>query len=118
MGTKVKTRQPKVRTRPQARRTRGTVPNIPTLPDPPEKKKRNPRRYIPASAPTVCPDCGHNTRMTDGRHVDPVRQTILEYRDCVKCSAKLAAGRPMTQREKETLCDRAQAIGEYNDAKG
>lgn len=77
--------------------------------------EQKPRRYIAASMPTVCPDCGHNTRMDDGRHVDPVRQRILEYRTCVKCGAALAAGRPMTEREAEKLCSRAQAIKEYED---
>lgn len=51
--------------------------------------------------------------MADGRHVDPVRQRILEYRTCVKCAAKLAAGRPMTEREREQLCTRAEAVAEY-----
>lgn len=75
--------------------------------------QRKHRRYIPASVPTVCPDCGHNTRMDDGRHTDPVRQKILEYRTCVKCGALLAAGRDMTEREKEILCTRREAIEEY-----
>lgn len=74
---------------------------------------RRPRRYIPANMPTVCPECGHSTRMDDGRHVDPVRRRILEYRTCAKCGAKLAAGRPMTAREVEMLCSRAQAVEEY-----
>lgn len=79
---------------------------------------RNPRRYISASMPTVCPECGHNTRMDDGRHVDPVRRKILEYRTCVKCGAALAAGRQMTEREAEKLCSRAQAIKEYEELEG
>jgi len=109
MGTRVKTRQPKVKTRQPKIKQREDYESTPP-------QKRKPRRYIPASAPTVCPDCGHNTRMTDGRHVDPVRKTVLEYRDCVKCDAKLAAGRPMTPREEETFCDRAQAVAEYQKA--
>lgn len=72
-----------------------------------------PRRYIAASMPCVCPTCGHNTRMSDGRHVDPVRARILEYRTCVKCGALLAAGRPMTEVEKQKLCTRADAVAEY-----
>jgi len=84
----------------------------PTTRDP-QIETRKPRRYIPASMPCVCPDCGHNTRMDDGRHVDPVRGVILEYRTCAKCGAKLAAGRPMTDREREKLCSRAQAVAEY-----
>lgn len=74
---------------------------------------RKPRRYIAASGPTVCPTCGHNTRMDDGRHVDPVRQTVLEYRTCTKCKALLAAGRPMTRTEAEKFCSRADAVAEY-----
>lgn len=77
---------------------------------------RNPRRYIPANMPTVCPTCKANTRQDDGRHVDPVRQTVLEYRTCIKCGAKLAAGRPMTLSEKERLCSRADAVQEYEKA--
>lgn len=77
-----------------------------------------PRRYIAASMPVVCPDCGHNTRMDDGRHVDPVRRRILEYRTCVKCGALLAAGRVMTEREAEKLCTRAQAVKEYEETEG
>lgn len=71
------------------------------------------RRYIPASMPTVCPDCGGSTRMDDGRHIDPLHATILEYRTCAKCGAKLAAGRTMTDCEKDRLCNRAEAIAEY-----
>jgi len=72
-----------------------------------------PRRYIPASAPVVCPVCKGNTRMDDGRHVDPVRGRILEYRTCAHCGAKLAAGREMTEREKALLCSRKEAVEEY-----
>ena len=82
----------------------------------PQPQRRLPRRYIPANMPTVCPTCQHNTRMDDGRHVDPVRQTVLEYRTCVKCGEKLAAGRPMTETEKAKLCGRAEAVAEYEDA--
>ena len=75
--------------------------------------QRKPRRYIPANMPTVCPDCGHNTRMDDGRHIDPVRHTVLEYRTCAHCNARLAAGRPMTLSEVAKLCTRADAVAEY-----
>jgi hypothetical protein len=78
-----------------------------------DPKLRKPRRYIPAPMPLVCPDCGHSTRMDDGRHVDPVRRKILEYRTCAWCGAKLAAGRDMTAVEVERLCDRAEAVAEY-----
>ena len=40
-----------------------------TVARPEPSAPREPRRYIPASAPTVCPECGGNTRMDDGRHV-------------------------------------------------
>lgn len=100
---------------PQKLTTRGTVPDIPTKSNPPTKQERKPRRYIPASAPTVCPDCGHSTRMSGGRHTDPVRKTILEYRTCSKCGELLAAGRPMTKREAESLCSRAEAVKEYEE---
>ena len=93
--TRIKTRDPKPRSRD---------------PKPEQPQERRPRRYIPAAMPIECPDCGHSTRMDDGRHVDPVRKTILEYRTCKKCTAKLAAGRPMTLREVEKFCGRAEAI--------
>lgn len=51
--------------------------------------------------------------MSDGRHVDPVRGTILEYRTCIKCKAELAATREMTLSEKQKLCTRAEAVREY-----
>ena len=105
-----------------AKRFGFTKPNIKTNKPPvktntPKPKERKPRRFIPASMPTVCPECGHNTRMTDGRHTDPVHRTILEYRDCVKCEAKLAAGRPMTEREVEKFCGRSEAVAEYEASK-
>jgi hypothetical protein len=77
------------------------------------KRTYKPRRYIPASVPVVCPECGGGTRMDDGRHVDPVRKRILEYRTCAKCGANLAAGRAMLPHEIEKLCTRAQAVSEY-----
>lgn len=79
-------------------------------------KERRHRRYISASMPTVCPDCGGNTRQDDGRHVDPVRFTILEYRTCAHCGAKLAAGRDMTEHEKKSLCTRLEAVKEYEES--
>ncbi len=87
-------------------------------PIPAQRKPQKPRRYIPASGPTVCPDCGNNTRMDDGRHVDPVRQRILEYRTCVGCNAKLAAGRLMTPVEVAKLCTRVEAVKEYEETDG
>lgn len=54
--------------------------------------------------------------MDGGRHVDPVRKTILEYRNCIKCKAPLAAGRKMTPREAEQLCTHAEAVREYQSA--
>lgn len=84
----------------------------PVVEERPCQQRKN-RRYIPASMPTLCPECGHNTRMDDGRHVDPVRCTILEYRTCSGCGAKLAAGRPMTDCEKRHLCSRVEAVKEY-----
>ena len=102
MPRKYKTRDPKPKNR---------DPQMETQP-----KTRKPRRYIPASDPTVCPTCGHSTRMADGRHVDPVRKTILEYRTCSKCGAKLAAGRNMTPREVERLCDHSEGVDEYQNS--
>ena len=105
MAQKYKTRKPIIKTRE-------------SKPDQePQKQERKPRRYIPASAPTVCPDCGHSTRMSDGRRVDRVNKKILEYRTCSKCGVKLAAGRNMTEREQETLCDRADAVKEYESTR-
>ena len=103
----------KYRTRDPQVTNRDPVPSTPTPTPCPPKQERKPRRYISAAMPTVCPDCGHNTRMDDGRHVDPVRQKILEYRTCAKCNAKLAAGRDMTPAEKARLCSRAEAVAEY-----
>jgi hypothetical protein len=74
---------------------------------------RKPRHYIPANMPTVCPKCGHGTRMDDGRHIDPVRRRVLEYRTCAWCGAKLAAGRDMTKDEEKKYCTRAEAVREY-----
>jgi hypothetical protein len=93
---KYKTRDPQVTTR-----------------DPKPQNVAVRRFYIEASMPTVCPKCGHNTRMDDGRHVDPVRRRILEYRRCAKCNAPLAAGRAMTAREAEKYCTHAEAVAEY-----
>ena len=84
---------------------------VPVNRDP--QPQRIPRRYIPASMPCVCPECGHSTRMADGRHVDPVRKTILEYRTCTWCGVKVAAGRAMTAVEVDQLCSRVDAIREY-----
>ena len=80
---------------------------------------RKPRRYIPASAPTVCPDCGGNTRQASGRRPYPVRKTILEYRTCAHCGMKLAAERPMTAVEATRFCDGWEdAIAEYEADRG
>jgi hypothetical protein len=56
--------------------------------------------------------------MDDGRHVDPVRRRILEYRTCVGCNAKLAAGRLMTPVEVVKLCTRVEAVKEYEETDG
>lgn len=96
---RIKTREPGVTTR---------DPVIERRPD-----AYKPRHYIPASMPTVCPDCGHSTRMADGRHIDPVHKHVLEYRTCKKCGKKLAAGRMMTPREAEHYCGYADAVSEY-----
>jgi DNA-directed RNA polymerase subunit RPC12/RpoP len=88
---------------------------ITTNRDPRPDRRRETRRLIKANMPTVCPDCGGGTRMVDGRHVDPVRCKILEYRTCAKCGAKLAAGRDMTADEKTRLCDFREAVAEYED---
>ena len=107
-------RVPSVVTRDPVIAMRGGVPNIPTLP--PVPKKRVARRFIAASAPVVCPACGGKTRMDDGRHVDPVRRMILEYRTCVRCGALLAAGRAMVAHEVAQLCSRADAVREYEES--
>ena len=77
----------------------------------PEQRKK--RHYISAPMPLVCPTCGHNTRMADGKHTDPVRRKLLEYRTCCWCGELLAAGRDMTPREVEKYCTRAAAVAEY-----
>jgi len=51
--------------------------------------------------------------MDDGRHVDPVRRKLLEYRTCNGCGALIAAGRDMTPVEVQRLCGRAEAVREY-----
>jgi len=81
-----------------------------------EKRPYHPRRCIQASMPTVCPSCGHNTRQDDGRHVDPVRARIVEYRTCIKCKMLLGAVRPMTEREKERLCRGAEVVKDYEES--
>ncbi len=83
--------------------------------DPAPAKPRQPRLYIDASMPTVCPQCKGTTRMDDGRHVDQIRQRVLEYRSCIRCGAKLAAGREMTPDEVVKLCDRREAMAEYEE---
>ena len=72
-----------------------------------------PRRCIPASMPTVCPLCGHSTRMANGRYIDPANRRIVEYRTCSKCGEKLGAVRDMTPREVETLCEHAVVVEDY-----
>ena len=79
----------------------------------PVRRTCTPRLYIQANSPTVCPKCSGCTRMENGRHIDPVRRKILEYRTCARCGAKLAAGRDMTEYEVEKLCIRAEAVEEY-----
>jgi len=56
--------------------------------------------------------------MSDGRHIDPVRKTILEYRTCVgvNCGERLAAGRPMTAREIEKYCTHVDAVKDYQQS--
>jgi DNA-directed RNA polymerase subunit RPC12/RpoP len=81
-----------------------------------DPQTRKPRRYIPASMPVVCPDCGHSTRMENGRHVDPVRRRVLEYRTCAHCGSKLAAGRDMTAKEAEILCTHADSVADYESS--
>ena len=108
------TRDPEPVTRDPDYGTRNGVPNIPTPPPPPDRK---PRRYIPASMPVVCPECGGPTRMADGRHVDPVRKTVLEYRTCARCGQKLAAGRPMVAHEEAQHCRGFEgAVAEYQES--
>jgi len=81
-----------------------------------EKPKRTyeSRRYIPASVPVICPECGHNTRQTGGRHIDPVNKTIVEYRTCCKCGLKMGAGRPMVAFEVAKYCSHADVVKEYD----
>lgn len=80
-------------------------------------QERKPRRYIPASMPVVCPECGGATRMADGRHMDPVKRTVLEYRTCARCGIKLAAGRPMVAHEVSQHCQGFEAaVAEYQQA--
>lgn len=88
---------------------------VPQNRDPAPAKARKPRLYIDASMPTVCPQCKGTTRMDDGRHVDQIRRRVLEYRSCIRCGAKLAAGRAMTTGEIEKLCDRREAMAEYEE---
>ncbi len=114
MSRTYKARDPK----PKHRDPKPMGTDMPEIPNPPPKAIRKPRRYIPASAPTICPDCGHNTRMDDGRHIDPLRKRILEYRTCAHCGALLAAGRSMTPVEIDRLCSRVDAIAEYEATDG
>lgn len=79
----------------------------------PVPQQRKPRRYIRAGMPTVCPECGHGTRMDDGRHVDVVAKRILEYRSCAWCEKKLVAVRQMTLDEEKKLCTHEDGVAEY-----
>lgn len=80
-----------------------------------EKRQYHQRRCIQASMPTICPDCGHNTRQDDGRHIDPVRARIVEYRTCIHCKLPLGAVREMTQRERELLCKGKDIVKDYEE---
>jgi len=82
-----------------------------------QKPKRDyqSRRYIPAPMPVICPRCGRNTRQTGGSYKDPVNQTIVEYRVCVKCGEKLGAGRKMAQFEIDKYCSHSEIVKEYLD---
>ena len=106
----IKTRDPKPTNRDPAPKNREQEELLP--------QERKPRRYIPAGMPTVCPVDGHSTRMANGRHVDPVRKTILEYRTCTHCGLKLAAGRPMTLIEERQFCDNVDAVRDYENMHG
>ena len=105
----------KYKTRIETAATREPV-DIKTRNETPEPQQRKPRRYIAASMPTVCPACGHNVRQSDGRHLDPVRRTVLQYVTCCKCQLKLAAGRPMTLSETMKYCEMTPAILEYEQS--
>jgi len=74
-----------------------------------------PRFYIAASMPTVCPKCGHNTRVDQHRYIDPVRRKVVEYRQCIKCGRKLGCGRAMTKTEEEKYCTHVEAVREYQE---
>jgi predicted RNA-binding Zn-ribbon protein involved in translation (DUF1610 family) len=67
----------------------------------PKPRTRDPRIFVPASPPTVCPKCGAHTTMKDGRRVDREAGRIVEYRTCTACGRRLAAGRPMTEHERQ-----------------
>ena len=118
-------KKPDAKTRLAAQTEARKRERIVTHPDPvqvhagdPQPKHRDPRRYIPASMPTVCPDCGHNTRMNGGRHTDPGARRVLEYRTCIKCGAKLAAGRAMTKTEEAKFCTGFEvAVDQYYESK-
>ena len=101
MAKKIKTRTPAVKDR------------DPQMDLPKKKIERAPRSYVEAAMPTTCPKCKHGTRMADGRHIDPVKRTILEYRTCSKCGHKIAAGRMMVEWEVEKYCSHAAAVAEY-----
>lgn len=104
--------------KPRANKIATRTPEVATRdPERVEKQTRMPRHYIQASMPVVCPDCGHSTRMANGRHIDPVNRHILEYRTCCHCDKKLAAGRMMTAREAERFCEYADAVAEYDASK-
>jgi len=66
--------------------------------------------------PTICPECGHNTRKCSGSYKDPVHKQIVEYRDCVKCAERLVTPRQMTAREAEMYCTHAEGVAEYQES--
>lgn len=99
----------------KAARYKTRTPDVQSRDPEPAAATREPRRFITASMPTTCPDCGHHTRMSNGRYIDPANRKILEYRDCVECDAKLAASRDMTAREVERFCTHADAVKQYHE---
>lgn len=78
-----------------------------------KKREHKPRRYMPAEMPTVCPFCGHNTRIDGGKYNDPVNRNVVEYRSCIKCGELLTASRPMTKSEIEKHCTHSSAVEDY-----
>ena len=81
----------------------------------PKPTPRTPKyeHFVPASAQCVCPKCGSTVRVAQGRHVDPVREIVLNYCECSKCGNKVVVEVPMNDYQRHEFCTHKDAVAEY-----